>query len=133
MWIGKFAEGKGIFSMYRDKLLEIVKAKGLTFKKWSELSGVSLDTITRVIHPEHPDKDSPRVATLEVLCKPLGIELWELFYMGDQSFVDLQAELAILKNERDTLVAANGALNAKVELLRDKVDSLTDIIIKKLI
>ena len=133
VWIGKNADGKGIFSMYRDKLVEIVKAKGLTYKKWSELSDVSIDTITRIVHSEIPDKDSPRVATLEVLCKPLGIELWELFYMGDQSLVALQAEISALKAERDNLLTENGALNAKVELLRDKVDSLTDIIIKKLI
>ena len=116
--------------MYRDKLLEIVKEKGLTFKKWSELSGVSLDTINRIVHPEHPEKDSPRVGTLEELCKPLGVELWEIFYMGDQSLVTLQAEIATLKIERDTLVADNGALNAKVELLRNKVDVLKDEIIE---
>lgn len=119
--------------MYRDKLEEIRKAKGMSNKKWSEESGVSLDTIGRVIHPENPEKDSPRVSTLEALCKPLGVELWEIFYVGDRSFVDLQAENNSLKAERDALLAENGELRAKVEMLRDKVDSLNDIIITKLL
>ena len=119
--------------MYRDKLEEIRKAKGISNKKWSEESGVSLDTIGRIIHPENPEKDSPRVSTLEDLCKPLGVELWEIFYVGDRSFVDLQAENANLKAERDALLAGNGALKAKVEALRDKVDNLNDVIITKLL
>lgn len=127
--ISKFTEKKGVFIMYRDRLEEIRKEKGFTHKKWSEASGVSIDTITRVIHPENPVKDSPRVNTLEELCKPLGVELWEIFYLGDRSLVSLQAELLALKAERDALISENGALKEKVETLRDKVDSLKDEII----
>ena len=115
--------------MYRDKLEEFRKAKNITLKKWAEESGVSIDTITRIIHPEHPTKDSPRVSTLEEVCKPLDVELWEIFYMGDKSLVSLQAEIALLKAERDALLIENGALKGKVETLRDKVDSLKDDII----
>ena len=115
--------------MYRDKLEEIRKEKHITHKKLSEESGVSIDTIYRIIHPENPIKDSPRVSTLEELCKVLGVELWEIFYMGDKSLVDLQAELVALKSERDALIAENGALKEKVETLRDKVDVLKDEII----
>ena len=115
--------------MYRDKLEEIRKEKHITNKKWSEESGVSIDTIARIIHPENPIKDSPRVNTLEDLCKPLGVELWEIFYLGDRSFVSLQAEIATLKAERDALVAENAVLKNKVESLRNKVDSLKDDLI----
>ena len=115
--------------MYRDRIEEIRKEKNITNKRWSEESGVSIDTISRIIHPENPDKDSPRVNTLEDLCKPLGVELWEIFYMGDRSFVSLQAELTALKAERDALLEENGALKDRVETLRDKVDSLKDEII----
>ena len=118
--------------MYRDKLEEFRKAKNITHKKWSELSGVSIDTIARITHPENPIKDSPRVNTLEDLCKPLDVELWELFYMGDKSLVSLQAEIALLKAERDALLVENGALKDKVETLRDKVDSLKDDLIATL-
>ncbi len=115
--------------MYRNRLEELRKEKNITNKKWSEESGVSIDTIARILHPENPEKDSPRVNTLEDLCKPLGVELWEIFYMGDRSFVSLQAELVALKAERDALLIDNGALKDKVETLRDKVDSLKDEII----
>ena len=115
--------------MYRDRLEEIRKEKGISHKKWAEESCVSVDTIDRIIHPENPDKDSPRVNTLESLCKVLGIELWELFYTGEKSLVLLQAEVDLLKAERDALIAENGALKNKVETLRDKVDSLKDEII----
>lgn len=115
--------------MYRNRIEEIRIEKNFTNKRWSEESGVSIDTIARITHPENPDKDSPRVNTLEDLCKPLGVELWEIFYMGDRSFVSLQAELLALKAERDALLEENGALKEKVETLRNKVDSLKDEII----
>lgn len=115
--------------MYRDKLLEFKQQKGITTKQWAEVSGISIDTIGRILHPENPQKDSPRINTLEDLCKPLGIELWEVFYMGDQSLVTLKAEIANLRAERDALLVENGALKDKVEVLRDKVDELKDEII----
>lgn len=116
--------------MYRCKLEELRKEKGFSYKKWSEESGVSVDTITRIIHPENPDKDSPRINTLEDLCSPLGVELWEIFYLGDRSFVTLQAEIAALKTERDDLVAENAVLKTKAEALRDKNEALKDQIIE---
>lgn len=115
--------------MYRDKLEEIRKEKHIPYKKWSEDSGVSIDTISRIIHPDNPIKDSPRVNTLEELCKVLGVELWEIFYIGDKSLVSLQAEIVTLKAERDALIAENGALKDKVENLREKIDVLKDEII----
>ena len=116
--------------MYRDRLEEIRKAKNISNKKWAEESGVSVDTITRIVHPENPEKDSPRVNTLEDLCEVLGIELWELFYTGETSLVLLQKEIDDLKTERDALIAENGALKREVETLRSKVDTLTDIMIE---
>ena len=118
--------------MYRCKVAEIMKEKGISNKQLSEESGVSTDTISRIIHPENPEKDSPRVNTLEDICKVLGVELWELFYIGDRSFVALQAEIAILKSERDDLVAKNAILNDRVKTLRDKVDDLKDDLIAAL-
>lgn len=115
--------------MYRCRLEELRKEKGLSNKQWSLESGVSIDTISRIIHPENPDKDSPRTNTLEDLCKPLGVELWEIFYLGDRSFVSLQSEIAALKTAHDDLVAENAILKSEVETLRKKNDSLKDQII----
>lgn len=127
--IGKYAYRKDIDIMYRCRLEELRKEKGLSEKKWSELSGVSVDTINRITNPENPEKDSPRVNTLEDLCEPLGVELWEIFYIGDRSLVSLQAEINNLKAERDTLLAENGALINTVDTLKTKVDTLKDEII----
>ena len=115
--------------MYRYRLEEIRREKNITNKRWSEESGVSIDTIGRILHPETPDKDSPRVNTLVDLCKALGIELWEIFYLGDRSFVSLQAEVTTLKSERDALIAENAILREKIDTLKDKVDSLKDDLI----
>lgn len=115
--------------MYRNRLEELRNEKGISNKKWAEESGVSVDTIDRIIHPENPEKDSPRVNTLEKLCEVLGIELWELFYTGEKSLVILNAEIHSLNAERDALHEENGALKKEVETLRSRVDSLTDVII----
>lgn len=115
--------------MYRDKLEEIRLEKKVSNRKWSEDSGVSLDTISRIIHPQNPDKDSPKVNTLEDLCRALGVEVWEIFYTGNTSLVSLQVEIESLKAERDALIAETGALKSRVETLRDKVDALKDEII----
>ena len=116
--------------MYRDRLEEIRKEKGFSHKKWSEESGVSIDTITRTIHPKNPEKDSPQLKTLEDMCKPLGVEIWEIFYMGDKSLVAMQSEITSLRAERDALVAENAILENKVEDLRSKNDALKDEIIE---
>lgn len=115
--------------MYRCRLEELRKEKGYSYKKWSEESGVSVDTITRIIHPENPDKDSPRVNTLEALCLPLGVEIWEVFYFGDQSFISLQSENSALKVIHNELVTENASLRTKNELLREKAENLKDQII----
>lgn len=115
--------------MYRCRLEELRKEKGYSYKKWSEESGVSIDTINRIIHPENPDKDSPRVNTLEDLCRPLGVELWEIFCLGDKSFVALQAEIIALKSERDTLLADKAVLEARTDELKIRVSELKDDII----
>ena len=115
--------------MYRDRLEEIIKEKGISIKKLAAESRVSVDTITRIIHPDTPDKDSPRVNTLQDICNVLGVELWEIFYMGDRSFVSLQAKIATLEAERDALVAENAVLKDRVDSLEDKVDTLKDDLI----
>ena len=115
--------------MYRDRLDEIRREKGYTTKKWAEESGVSADTLDRIVNPENPEKDSPRVNTLEKAVEPFGIELWELFYTGEKSFVALQAENANLKKEREELIAEVAVLKDKIDTLRDKMDTLKDDII----
>ena len=116
--------------MYRERLEEIIKEKGISHKKLAEISGVSIDTISRIVHPKNPQKDSPGVNTLEDLCEVLGVELWEIFYSGDRSFVHLQAELLALREERDILLAENAIQKAKIDAQHEQIDNLKDQIIE---
>jgi transcriptional regulator with XRE-family HTH domain len=118
--------------MYRERLEELRKEKGFSYKKWAEESGVSVDTLDRIVHPENPEKDSPRVNTLEQAIKPFGVELWEIFYMGSTSLVSLQNEINTLRTERDALLVENGALKDKVETLTARMDVLKDQMIEVL-
>lgn len=115
--------------MWRDRLNEIKKEKGITTKMMSEKSGLPAETITRVLNPKHSKTEYPRLDTLSDICNALGVELWEVFFTGEKSLVLQQAEITSLKSERDALIAENSALKDKVEVLRDKVDSLKDEII----
>lgn len=115
--------------MYRDRIRELIKEKGISNKRIVMESGVSADTLNRIIFPDNPEKDSPHVSTLERICKVLGVELWELFYIGDKSLVILQAELTALNAERDTLLAENAVLKTQVSDLQSKNDLLKDDII----
>ena len=112
--------------MYRERLEEIRRERGLTKKRWAEESGVSLDAIDSILHPDNPDKCSPRVNTLEDLCRPLGIELWEIFYVGEKSLVAMQSELVLLREERDKLIADKAVLDARVKELDALVYELKD-------
>jgi transcriptional regulator with XRE-family HTH domain len=112
--------------MYRERLDEIRRERGFTKKRWAEESGVSIDAIDSILHPDNPDKCSPKVNTLEDLCRPLGVELWEIFYIGDKSLVALQSELTTLREERDKLFADNAVLLSDNGTLKQKVDDLKD-------
>ena len=115
--------------MWRDRLNEIKKEKGITTKMMSERSGISIDTITRILTSKDIKTDSPRINTIADLCSALGVEVWEIFYTGDKGLVLLNEESEALKTERDALLIEKGALKNKVDTLRDKVDSLKDELI----
>lgn len=115
--------------MWRERLAEIKKEKGISTKEWSERSGLSVDTINRIMNSQKVKTEAPRLDTIEDMCKGLGVEMWEIFYMGDRSFVTLQAENAALKTERDQLIAENAIQREKAEKYRDKADELKDEII----
>ena len=115
--------------MYRERIAEFIKEKGLTYKKLAEQSGVSVDTLNRITHPDNPEKDSPRVNTLEDICEVLGVEVWELFFTGDTSIVHMQAELMALRTERDDLLAENAVHRANIDEQHKRIDDLKDQII----
>ena len=113
--------------MWRDRIIEIKKEKGLSTKALSERSGISEETITRMLHGK---TDGANINTLADLCNALGIELWEIFYPHDAKSIFFQAENEALKTEIASLISENVALKSKNEELRDKIDLLKDKIIE---
>ena len=119
--------------MWRSKLIELYKeqhaTKGLTQKSLSDLSGVSVDTISRLLSPTYISKEGPGIENVISICNAFGIEPWELFYTGDKTFVAVQAELIAVRTERDTLALENAVLKSENDRLHTKVDTLRDEII----
>ena len=115
--------------MWRDKLIEIRKAKAMSNKMLADAAKVSQDTITRMFNTSVTIKEGPGIETIVAVCNALGVEVWEIFFTGDKSFVGLQAEYTTLKDERDSLVAENAVLQSENDRLRTKVDTLKDEII----
>ena len=107
----------------------IRKEKGITTKMMAERADLPLETIQRILDGT---TDNPRLDTMQRISDALEVELWELFFTGDKSFVSMQKELIFLQTERDALVADNAVLKDKVETLRDKVDTLKDDLITAL-
>ena len=112
--------------MYRDKIRELMMEKGISNKQMAMESGVSTDTLSRIMYPDNPEKDSPHVSTLERICKSLGVELWELFYIGEKSLVGLQAELTAVRAERDELIAEKAKLAERTAQQQERIDGLID-------
>ena len=115
--------------MWRDKIAEFKKARGISARALAEASGVSVDTISRWLNTDIVIKDGPKIENLIDVCNVLEVELWELFYVGDKSFVGVQAELTAIKAEREELIAENAVLKSKLEAQRTKIESLKDEII----
>lgn len=95
----------------------------------ADASGISQDTVSRMFNTSVTIKEGPGIETIIAVCNALGVEVWEIFYTGDKSFVGLQAEYTTLKDERDFLVAENAVLKSENERLHTKVDILKDEII----
>ena len=98
-------------------------------KMLADASGISQDTVSRMFNTSITIKEGPGIETIIAVCNALGVEVWEIFYTGDKSFVGLQAEFIALKDERDSLVAENAVLKSENDRLHTKVDTLKDEII----
>ena len=70
--------------MWRDRLNEIKKEKGISTKEISERSGISIDTITRILTSKDEKSESSRINTIADLCDALGVEVWKYFIQGEQ-------------------------------------------------
>ena len=122
--------------MWRERIIETKKARGLTTKTMSERSDprIPADTITHILTAK---TDDPRISTVLALGASVGLSPWELFaeptaLVAYQSFLTLQAETDALKAEKEALIAENAALKIKVDALKDETGALKDELIHTL-
>jgi transcriptional regulator with XRE-family HTH domain len=111
--------------MWRERIVETRKAKGITIKTMAERtpSHMSAEAITRILNEK---TDDPRISTVLALGEAVGLSPWELFaetadLIAYQSFLTLQAEVDRLKAEVDELKAEKEALAAENEALKSDV------------
>lgn len=109
-----------------DNINSIRKEKGITTKMIAERADLPLETIQRILDGT---TENPRLDTMKRIADALEVELWELFFTGDKSFVSMQKELISLRTERDNLVVENAVQKDKIDTLKDKVESLKDDLI----
>lgn len=129
--------------MWRERIIETRKAKGITIKMMSDRtpSKIPPETITRILNEKTGD---PRISTVLELGESVGLAPWELFaetadLIAYQGFLALQAEVDTLKADKEALVAENEAqknnaneivvLNAELDRLRLTLEHKEEIIV----
>lgn len=112
-----------------ENINAIRKEKGITTRMMAVRADIPLETIQRILDGT---TENPRLDTMKRIADALEVELWELFFTGERSFVTMQTELISLRTERDALVAENAVQKDKIETLKDRVDTLKDELITAL-
>lgn len=114
--------------MWRERIIETRKAKGITIKMMAERtpSHLTVETITRILNEK---TDDPRITTVLKLGESVGLSPWELFaetadLIAYQGFLALQAEVDTLRSEKEALVTENDSLKNESKDLKDKVTTL---------
>ena len=113
--------------MWRERIIEAKKAKGISTKTMSELTmHIPERTIIRLLNGE---TDNPYVDTVLEVGASVGLTPQEIFsetsfIIGDKDLSTLQAELDVVKAERDLLVTQNAILNDKVVNMERELELL---------
>lgn len=112
-----------------DNINAIRKEKGISTKMLADRADLPIETIQRILDGT---TENPRLDTMKRIADALEVELWELFFTGDTSFIFTQKELVSLRTERDALLAETAVQKDKIDTLKEKVDSLKDELITAL-
>ena len=113
--------------MWRERIIEAKKAKGISTKTMSELTmHIPERTIIRLLNGE---TDNPYVDTVLEVGASVGLSPQEIFsesnlVLGDKDLSTLQAELEIVKADRDLIIVENDMLKKKSEALTTELELL---------
>ena len=124
--------------MWRDRIIEAKKKQGISTKTMAERTMHHPErTIIRLLNGE---TTNPYVDTVLEVGASVGLSPQEIFsetnlVLGDKDLATLQADLEVVKAERDLLITENSILNdkvaalgAEIELLKMKLDHQDEII-----
>ena len=123
--------------MWRDRILDAKKEKGITTKSVAEFAQMTEKTVTRILEGK---TQAPYVDTVLVLGAAVGLSPREIFsetglVVGDQNLADLQtetvrltAELAAAQAEAAELLAEVTALTTERDLLQLKLEHKEEIV-----
>ena len=130
--------------MWREKIVDAKKAKGITTKMMSEKVRLPEPTISRILSGK---TETPRIDTVLDLGAAVGLSPWELFsettsVLGDKNLITLQeeldqsnaaltalrAEFVSLSEEVTDLKVKNVTLQSEIDLLRLNLEHKDEII-----
>jgi transcriptional regulator with XRE-family HTH domain len=109
--------------MWLDRLKELKKEKGWSYKQISEEAGLTERTVTRIYSGDTP---TPYADTLYRLASAFGVSLDDILadgkvVVGGKSLITLQEEVDRLTAENAQITAENAILAAENAMLKDKV------------
>ena len=102
--------------MWLDRLKELKKEKGWSYKQISEEAGLTERTVTRIYSGDTP---TPYADTLYRLASAFGVSLDDI--LADSNVVVGNKNLITLQDEVNKLTAENAILAAENAMLKDKV------------
>lgn len=106
--------------MWRDRILNAQKEKGITTKSMAEYAGMSEKSVLRILNGK---TQTPYVGNVISLGAAVGLSPQEIFeetgvVVGNQDVAILQAEVDRLKSELSSL-------NTDVEQMKSQISALT--------
>lgn len=123
--------------MWRDRILEAKKAKGIATKSMADYSHMTEKTVARILSGE---TQNPYVDNVIVLGASVGLTPSEIFsesglVVGDQNLAAMQAEVDLLtatleaiKEELTALRSELAAITAERDILQLKLDHKEELI-----
>lgn len=116
-------KGHQCIHMWRERIIETKKAKGISTKTMAETSNIPAETITRILHDGAKRTEAPRIDTVLELGASVGLEPWEIFI--DSALREDIKNVLLLRTEVDRLNTELTLAQSELAVSKDKVGVLT--------